>query len=455
VSALPIRLRLTLAFAVVMAAVLTGMGFFVYVRVGNALASSVDEALTAQAREVESHAHEGRSNLVDPDVAGGPTLAECVTSAGVVTRSSPANLALLVRREDFSRLAAGARLRGSASLKRPAGDWRYLAVPVAGGTVVVARSLEPREESLHRLLRELLFASPLALLLASLAGYGLAAAALRPVEAMRRRAAAVSATAPGRLPVPSGRDEISRLATTLNEMLGRLEAAFEHERRFVANASHELRTPLAMLRTELELALRRPRSRDELELAVRSAAQETNRLSQLAEDLLLIARADQGALPIRPERLVVDDVLSSAGERFARLALERARQIDVRPARAFVEADPARVEQALANLVENALEHGAGEIDLFAVERDDVVELHVADRGAGFPPGFLERAFDRFSRADDARSGGGSGLGLSIVALIGEAHGGSAGAANRPEGGADVWLVLPRARAGRAAEALI
>jgi signal transduction histidine kinase len=120
-----------------------------------------------------------------------------------------------------------------------------------------------------------------------------------------------------------------------------------------------------------------------------------------------------------------------------------------------VEADPARVEQALANLVENALEHGAGEIDLFAVERDDVVELHVADRGAGFPPGFLERAFDRFSRADDARSGGGSGLGLSIVALIGEAHGGSAGAANRPEGGADVWLVLPRARAGLAAEALI
>jgi two-component system, OmpR family, sensor kinase len=455
VSVLPIRLRLTLAFAVVMAAVLTGMGAFVYVRVGNALVGSVDQALTAQAREVESHASEGRSNLVDPDVAGGPTLAEFVTPEGAVSRSSPANLPLLVRRDDLARLATGRRLRGSISLQRPNGDWRYLAVPVTGGTVVVARSLEPREESLHRLFRELLFASPLALLLASLAGYGLAAAALRPVEAMRRRAAAVSATAPGRLPVPSGRDEISRLATTLNEMLGRLEAAFEHERRFVANASHELRTPLAMLRTELELALRRPRTHDELEDAVRSAAQETNRLSQLAEDLLLIARADQGALPIRPEHVVVDDVLSVVADRFARPARERGRKIEVREAGALVDADPMRVEQALANLVENALSHGSGTIDLFALERDDVVELHVADAGPGFPDRFLDRAFDRFSRADEARSGGGSGLGLSIVALIAQAHGGSTGAANRPEGGADVWLSLPRARVAQSAEALI
>jgi two-component system, OmpR family, sensor kinase len=454
-SALPIRLRLTLAFAVVMAAVLAGMGAFVYVRVGNALVGSVDQALTAQAREVESHANEGRSNLVDPDVSGGPTLAEFVTPGGAVSRSSPPTLPLLVHRDDLTLLAAGRRLRGSISLRRPSGDWRYLAVPVTGGTVVVARSLEPREESLHRLFRELLFASPLALLLASLAGYGLAAAALRPVEAMRRRAAAVSATEPGRLPVPSGRDEISRLATTLNEMLGRLEAAFEHERRFVANASHELRTPLAMLRTELELALRRPRTHDELEDAVRSAAQETNRLSQLAEDLLLIARADQGPLPIRPEHVDVDDVLSVVAERFARRARERGRKIDVREASALVDADPMRVEQAIANLVENALSHGSGTIDLFAIERDDVVELHVADAGPGFPDRFLDRAFDRFSRADEARSGGGSGLGLSIVALIADAHGGSTGAANRPEGGADVWLSLPRARVGQSTEALI
>jgi two-component system, OmpR family, sensor kinase len=451
---LPIRVRLTLAFAVVMAAVLAGMGFFVYARVAGALVTSVDQALNSQAREARSHAHEGR-NLVDPDVAGGSTLAEFVTTTGTVTRSTPAHLPLLVSKHDLSRIAAGQQLRGSISLEQPNGDWRYLAVPAKGGAIVVARSLEPREESLHRLFRELLFASPLALLLASLAGYGLAAAALRPVEAMRRRAAAVSATAPGRLPVPSGRDEISRLATTLNEMLGRLEAAFEHERRFVANASHELRTPLAMLRTELELALRRPRSHDELEAAVRSAAQETNRLSQLAEDLLLIARADQEGLPIRTERVAAEELLVTVAERFTRRAHERGQEVEVRPARAFVDADPLRIEQALANLVENALSHGGGAIDLFAVERDDVVELHVADAGPGFPEGFLDRAFDRFSRAAEARSRGGSGLGLSIVALIAQAHGGSADASNRPEGGADVWLALPRARVAQPAQALI
>jgi len=392
----------------------------------------------------------------DPDSAGGgATLAELVTPAGVVTRSTPANLPLLVPKQDVARIADGRRLRGSISLRRPSGDWRYLAVPAPGGAVVVARSLDARKESLHRLFKELLFASPLALLLASLAGYGLAAAALRPVEAMRRRAAAVSATAPGRLPVPAGRDEISRLATTLNEMLGRLEAAFEHEQRFVADASHELRTPLAMLRTELELALRRPRSHDELEAAVRSAAQEADRLSQLAEDLLLIARADQGALPIRSARVRVDELFSTVGERFARRADERGQEVETHPTSAAVDADPVRIEQALANLVENALAHGAGAIDLFAVERDHIVELHVTDFGAGFPDGFLERAFDRFSRADEARSRGGSGLGLSIVALIAQAHGGSVGAANRPEGGADVWLALPRARVAQPAHALI
>jgi two-component system OmpR family sensor kinase len=454
-STLPIRLRLTLAFAVVMAAVLAGTGFFVYVRVGNALTASLDQSLTAQAREAANHAQDGRS-LVDPDAVGGVTLAELVRPNGTVARANRPNLPLLVPAHDLALIAKGHEQRGSVSLSHPDGDWRYLAVAARGGVVVVARTLEPREESLQHLLKELLVSFPLALLLASLAGYGLAAGALRPVEAMRRRAAAVSAREPGRLPVPPSRDEISRLATTLNEMLGRLEAAFDHEQRFVANASHELRTPLAMLRTELELALRRPRTHDELEAAVRSAAEETNRLSQLAEDLLLIARADQSALPIRAELVRVDELFATVAERFGRRARERGQELELRVAGAFVSADPARVEQALANLVENALDHGAGRVDLFAVERDDIVELHVSDSGPGFPDGFLERAFERFSRADDARSGGrGSGLGLSIVALIAHAHGGSVGAANRADGGADVWLALPRARAAQLAHAVV
>ena len=150
---------------------------------------------------------------------------------------------------------------------------------------------------------ELLIAGPIALLLATLAGYGLAGLALRPVESMRRRAAAISAERPGeRLPVPQTGDEVERLGETLNEMLARLEAALLREREFVADAGHELRTPLALLRTELELALRHGEGVDELRQALRRSSEEVDRLAQLAEDLLLIARADQGQLAAAARR---------------------------------------------------------------------------------------------------------------------------------------------------------
>ncbi len=450
-SRLPIRLRLTLAFAFVMAVVLAALGFFVYLRVGGALLASVDQTLRSQASEAAAHAS-GDSDLRDRDVAGGTTLAQLLDARGRVVRSDPATLTQpLVSAADARRASAGERLHRSLTLAAPRGDWRVLVVPAPaagkGAVVAVARSLQPRAESLDHLLDELVVAGPLALLLASLAGYGLAAAALRPVEAMRRRAAAVSASEPGRLPVPPGKDEISRLATTLNDMLTRLEAAFDHERRFVADASHELRTPLALLRAEIEVTLRRPRTAAELEATLRSAGEESERLSRLAEDLLLIARGDRGSLPVRHEPVAVGQLLARVAERYAGGAAEAGRAIAAEATGAVLEADPDRLAQALGNLVENALAHGAGSITLFAIERGDTVELHVADNGAGFPDGFLPRAFDRFSRADEARGRGGTGLGLSIVELIAAAHGGRAGAANRPEGGADVWLALPLAAA--------
>ena len=442
---LPIRLRLTFAFAIAMALVLAGMGFFVYLRVGEALLGTVDQTLHAQASEAVSHAGRG-ADLADRDVAGGTTLAQLLSRNGRVLRSDPAGLAPLLTATEAHRVSAGAKLVHSTTLTAPKGDWRVLATGTSrnGQVVAVARSLEPREESLDHLFDELMVAAPLALLFASLAGYVLAAAALRPVEAMRRRAAAVSAATPGRLPVPPSRDEISRLATTLNEMLARIEAAFEHERRFVADASHELRTPLALLRAEIEVTLRRPRSAGELEATLRSAAEETERLSRLAEDLLLIARSDRGTVPLRLEHVAAEDVLATVARRFAGGGAPIGRSIVVEETGTVLDADPDRLAQALGNLVDNALAHGAGPIVLFALERGDNVELHVADNGQGFPEAFLPRAFERFSRADEARGRGGSGLGLSIVELIAEAHGGQARAANRPEGGADVWLSLPR-----------
>jgi signal transduction histidine kinase len=437
VSRLPIRIRLTLPFAIAMAAVLAATGFVIYLRVGNALLSSVDAQLNGQIDEAVQHAHEGH-RLVDPDASEGPYITAVAKDDASTVRGIPVrpHLTHVVR---FNTAIHGLR-----------GEWRVIEAPGdvlgARATVIVAHSLSAREETLHRLAREFLLAVPVALLLAALAGYGLAAAALRPVEAMRRRAAAVTADTPGRrLPVPPARDEVQALAVTLNDMLARLEAGLEHERRFLSDASHELRTPLALLRAELDLALRRPRTRAELEAAVRSAAEETERLSRLAEDVLLIARADHGRLPVRPVELDAQSVLERVRDRFAAHAAALQRELRVEDARDVrVQADADRLEQALGNLVANAFEHGNGAVTLRATGDNGRVELHVLDEGAGFPDGFVDRAFDRFSQADDARGSGGTGLGLAIVELIARAHGGDAHVANRANGGSDAWVSLPR-----------
>jgi two-component system OmpR family sensor kinase len=274
------------------------------------------------------------------------------------------------------------------------------------------------------------------------------AAALRPIEMMRRRAAEISASDPGRrLPVPTAADEVSRLGTTLNAMLIRLEEAFARESQFVSDASLELRTPLGIVKTELELALRGSYSRDELEEAIRSAGEENDRVIQLAEDLLVIARADQGRLAVRPVELDLSDELDRVARRFERRATQEGRSILVEvPPGCRVSADPQRLEQALANLVDNALRYGSGPVTLAAVETPKTVELHVSDAGPGFSDGFVTDAFERFTREDHARTRGGAGLGLSIVRAIAVSHEGQAHAANRDTGGADVWITLPKQR---------
>jgi signal transduction histidine kinase len=263
---------------------------------------------------------------------------------------------------------------------------------------------------------------------------------------MRRRAEAISAEKPGeRLPVPTTRDEVQRLGETLNSMLARLEAAFELQRDFVADAGHELRTPLALLRTELELALRHATSVEELREAVQASEVEVERLVQLAEDLLLIARTDKGELELRRERIDVRALLTAVSTRFEWRAEEAGRRIAVRDGDGmFVTGDPLRLEQAVGNLVDNALRHGAGTVELDALAGPDrTLELHVRDDGPGFSPDFVPRAFERFSRPDADRAGRGTGLGLSIVQTVAFAHGGTARAENRDGGGADVWIALP------------
>src|SRR5262245_9248878 len=266
---------------------------------------------------------------------------------------------------------------------------------------------------------------------------------------MRGEAAAISASEPGRrLPVPNTDDELARLAETLNAMLGRLEEAIERERRFVDDASHELRTPLSNLKAGLELAVRRSRTADELETSIRSAAEETDRLARLAEDLLVLARSDRGRMPIRREPVDVAAMVSVTVESFAARAAEHRVGIHVHvPDRLSVEVDEPRVRQALGNLLDNGLRAvpSGGHVSVAAEREDGTLHLEVRDSGPGFAAEFLPVAFEPFTRPDPGRGRpeGGAGLGLAIVAAVAQAHGGSVRAENLPGGGASVVVSLP------------
>jgi two-component system, OmpR family, sensor kinase len=384
-----------------MAVVLAVLGFLLYTFMASALDRGVNRNLRGRAEDVEALVRHGGIGL-----PSGVTFAQVLDENARVVDTSPEFTDPLIGQTDVA-LADG----GELSVERhvPGSDEvaRLLIVPVdldgLRRVVVVGESLEAKGDALENLLLLLLIGGPLLLVLSSVGAYLLAGRALRPVS-----------------------------------------AALARERRFVSDASHELRTPLASLRTELELALRRDRSREELEAALRSAAEETDRLSQLAEDLLVLARAHDGHLPVRRERLSASEVLSGVQERYALRAQQAGRPLEVRAAtEAMVTADRLRVEQALGNLVENALRHGEGRILLEAVPVDGRIELHVKDEGSGFPNGFVDDAFKPFTRSDESRSSQGAGLGLAIVDVIARAHGGSAHATNG-RGGVDVWLALPR-----------
>jgi two-component system OmpR family sensor kinase len=452
----PIRLRIAAAFAVAMALVLAATGWFLYARVDSHLSNALDNQLRLRTHDLAALVRDPHASLAAasgaPVVEKGENYAQLLDARGrVLDATQPLGTTRLLDPGELRSARSGtifADRRSVPGLDEPS---RLLARPIVRRgeklVLVVGATSADRTETLGSLRDELLVAGPIALVLASLVGYALAGLSLRAVESMRRRAAAISAETPGeRLPVPRTGDELERLGETLNEMLGRLETALERERDFVADAGHELRTPLALLRTELELALRHAESPEELREAVRASSLEVDRLVQLAEDLLLIARSDRGRLALRLEPLEASDLLRSIASRFEWRAQEADRPVRaVTPPGLELRGDRIRLEQALGNLVDNALRYGGGEVSLTAARANGVVELHVTDEGSGFPPEFAGQAFERFARHDHARGRAGSGLGLSIVRAIAEAHGGSAHLANRNGGGADVWVVLPSA----------
>jgi len=455
---MPIRLRLSVAFAIAAAAVFALGGWLFISSLSAAQLRTIDSQLAIQLTQASRYlAAASGSGSANPaaSAAPGEYLIQVIDNAGRVRGVSPDTGTVPLLTASELRLAR----QGQISLTQEVDEenTRITAAPLPGhpGWVTVAAvSLETFDATMSQAEREVAAAGAFFVVVASCGAYWLARAALSPVERLRRQVAALSARGErspdegSGIEVPATRDEIAALAGTMNELLGRLQRALARQRAFVADASHELRTPLAVLIGELELAGQPGRGREELASAVRSAAAEAERLTRITRDLLLLARSDEDQLTLRLERAELQPLLARSAERAGpRLgAADLTCRLDV-PAGLRARIDPDRIGEAVDNLLDNALRFAPrGSVIVLAARASGPdLDIEVRDDGPGFPPAFLAHAFERFRRPDSGRSrdDGGAGLGLAIVQAIAAAHGGAAVARNTPGGGVIVGLHLP------------
>ena len=453
---MPIRLRLALAFGVA-SALAFALGSWLFITSLSATQLGViDSQLAVQLTQAAHYVSRSDQTGSPPAAASSPAPGEYVVQAidpgNRVRGASPdAGSAPLLT---VAELGQARRSRISVTRTIDQENTRVTAAPLAGhaGWVAVAGvSLEEFESTQSQVTRELAIGGGIFVAVAALGAYGLARAALSPVERLRRQVAALSERdEQSGVQVPRTNDEIAALARTMNDLLGRLQRALGRQRAFVSDASHELRTPFAVLRGELELAGRPGRSREELSDAVNNAADEADRLARITNDLLLLARSDEDRLSLRRAEVDLAPLLARsvalAASRLAAGGLTC--RIDI-PAGLRAIVDPDRLRQAADNLLDNALRFAppGSTIVITARAAGTDLEIVVSDAGSGFPPEFLPHAFERFRRPDTgrSRSDGGAGLGLAIVSAIAAAHGGIATARNQPGGGAAITLRLPAA----------
>jgi signal transduction histidine kinase len=430
-----VRVRTTAAAVGVLgiALLLSGIALVagLHLKLGRDLRAGATLRAAEVARLVESGAD------LSPVLAGDDVV-QILGPAGDVVAAGPR----LAGRPPMVRLAAGE----SRTVHLPIDDDSYLVVAAGAGdrTVLLARSRGDVSDAAQTLTVLLSLGLPLLLLVVGATTWRVVGGALAPVDAIRAEVDAISAAAlHRRVPLPATRDEIDRLAATMNRMLDRLEQVRVRERGFIADASHELRSPIAAIRQHAEVALAHPDRMSTADLA-RVAHAESLRMQVLVDDLLLLARADEEGLRRSRVPVDLDDLLFAEA---TRLRGEAAVTIDtsaVSPVR--VEGDAAGLGRMLRNLVDNAARHAGGRVALALSERDGQAVIDVDDDGPGIPPADRRRVFDRFVRLDESRSraGGGSGLGLAIVAEIVAAHGGAVAVDDGPLGGARFTVRLPR-----------
>ncbi len=475
-----IRRRLTLWYTVALGVTILAFGTLLYLERRQSSLRELDQRLGLEADLANRWLSEsynvlgrivttaGERPALDPGISA---YLEAVRDYLVVTDTSGNVLALseagrTLTADALQRLTAPLdtlRLPKRAGTMRLDGlpsSVRYLSVRVEGagpevGGLLVATSVDQVTFGPADLLRSMLLIAPVILAASALLGYWLAGTSLTPVQGIMDEVEDISdgTSLHRRLAVPLSGDEITRLALTVNGMLARLEQSFASLHRFTADASHELKTPLMVLRAGVERALVHPGIPSEILQSLDDTLAQINEMTELVESLLTLARADEGRAPLAVEesdlRELLVDVAETAGMLGEGVGISVTSTMPDQPVP--VPVDRHRIREMLLNLVTNAIKYTpqGGTVDLSLAERDDAVTLTVRDTGIGIAPGDLPHIFERFWRADPARSRTGerpgTGLGLAITKWIAEAHGGSITVRSRPGRGTVFAVRLPRA----------
>jgi two-component system, OmpR family, sensor kinase len=477
-----IRALLTLWYTAVFATLILLFCFILYTTLKASLASGIDTALHLRTQQIaggisyesgkitiqdvtgelpglDTNATTGDPNAtiqadVRSDVNVG-ILVRILDTKGQIIYISPAFHALVVPSTSISQPLHGTPWQGTVIAHNGQAVRLYSAALTDNGNIFgvvqVGGSLEQLTTTLQSITIALLLITPFVLLLSAFGSYWLAKGALRPIHRLTLSARNIKAgDLHRRVPVPQTKDEVQALALTLNEMIRRLDQAFTQQRRFVADASHELRTPVTVIRNITEIALAQPLNLEEHLAVLQDLNAEAERLGQLINDLLTLARADEGQIQLDRELVRLDLLAYDVAASIESLAIERGIALQIEKMEpATVEGDTARLILAMMGLVDNALTYtnAGGTVTLSVEVTGTSTCFSVHDTGIGIAPEDTAHIFERFYRADPARSrsAGGSGLGLAIVDWVVRAHGGSITVESQVGKGSIFRMTLPMA----------
>ena len=460
-----LRARLTLFYVSALAVALLSVGGLIYVLLAEALYSRIDDNLHALLQITNNSLRNDLEEGQDATDAARSTAAELASreqmlaiydDRGQLLAEAGRDTDLEITLPDASSIRDDAVMKTVAE-RHDSDDRHRLAVrrvqiaPFAATYIVVAgSSLERTDDELEELRAILLYVVPLALALAAIGGWFLAHRGLSPVAAMVARARHIGAEdLSARLPVMNPDDELGRLAATFNDLLGRLEAALTQQRQFMADASHELRTPVTTTRTAASVALQRVhREERDYRETLEIVEQQTIRLSRIVDDMFTLARADAGNYPVRRDAMYLDEILEEVARAARVVAAARSIAIDIDTVPAPFTGDEELMQRLLVNLIDNAVRHSPDgtAVHVQIANRANGYDIVVTDRGPGIPAESQRHIFERFYRADLARTrlgGGGAGLGLALVRWIADVHGGSAELVSSSSAGSTFKVFLP------------